>query len=181
MTPTVTATQSSGLFIQPQTPDQIHTATFYWIHEASATATNIGVNQRLIRTSDDISEDAILAALPPLARWRYLAKNDRITFFIVVASFVVSLFALISAISVVTTIHALRLSLSAFAADSPTQTSSAISTTDIFVFAMLTIFGLWSLAAISLSKTPSTVTYAKDIAKVVLGFVAGFVGGARGR
>jgi len=124
------------------------------------------------------SEDEILSKLPPLDRFRYLAKHN-------LSGFVILILALFGGIYMVASALAhfdINIFSSAFAQSS--ANAIAGQPRDMFewyVAGMMGICLLVSLGMVVFSQTETKIAFGKDTTKMILGFVVGFLSGGKTR
>jgi len=124
------------------------------------------------------SENAILARLSPLDRWKYLARNNK-------AEFVIWIMALLGGIYVVMSaaIH-LGIDVLSRAHAQSASSSSIMSSHDAFdwyVGGLMGVVLLCSLGIVMVAQTESKISFGKDTTKMIIGFVVGFLSGVKPR
>jgi hypothetical protein len=125
------------------------------------------------------SENAILARLPPIQRWAYIARNHPIDFSVSVGTFVAAVYILIHGVSGVVQNISGMLIPAAFAqwkADVPIFGSFAFDIRMVVIIVMA-IALVWSYGLASWAKAEAKIGLAKDSIRFLQGFFAGIITG----
>ncbi|MCA1399366.1 hypothetical protein [Bradyrhizobium sp. BRP56] len=126
-------------------------------------------------------EDDVLATLPPLDRWKYLAKNNK-------PELIVSMLALFGGIYMLIagSIHLGIDQWFATAAQAQERSSQTTSLTsrELFEWYVGVLMGIsllcsWGLTMFATNGTK--VTFGKDTTRTIIGFVVGFLSGGAGK
>jgi hypothetical protein len=126
-------------------------------------------------------EDAFLAGLPPLARWRFLAKHNKLEFAFNFAAACISIATLVWSLSHLMPSILSALSWAALAQDNSAHGASADATIQYILVAVIAIIVVWCLCMLTFSQQAKTFAFAKDIMKTLVGFLVGFFGGRASR
>jgi hypothetical protein len=125
-----------------------------------------------------MNENAVLARLMPLDRWKYLAKHNRGELIIWLIALFVGAYMVISA--------AIHLGISIFSSAvaqtlTGALTSSSHDAFDWYVGFLMGICLLVSLGMAAFSQTESKISFGKDSSRTIIGFVVGFLSGTKAR
>lgn len=132
-----------------------------------------------------MNEDRILASLSPIARLRYLARNNKAELVVSILALFGGVYIFIAALSHFGSVFDKWFSLSASAqAGSPTAKETAVySSTEMLQWYVALLMGVSLLCAWGMTMfatTESKITFGKDTVKMIIGFVVGFLSGTGG-
>ncbi len=127
-------------------------------------------------------ESKLFASLGPLARIRYLAKNNRSELVFSTLSFVGGIYMIWTSIY---HLSPALLNLLSWAAQAQGISASVLASTrdsfDWYIGGLMGIALLTSLGITMCAQKESKISFGKDTSKMILGFVVGFLSGTRPR
>jgi hypothetical protein len=129
------------------------------------------------QTSADNGSFSTFAESRPFERWKVIARTNTTDFVFAVASLLVAFGSLLFAFKDVVPHIRAALLTSAFAATQKAADAASafdIGTVFVALFAMMLV---WSVAAMTFSKTPRVYKAAADTNKTLLGVLLGYFGG----
>lgn len=175
---TETKSKKTMFFVHEEVQIISHTKTY----TKPTVEVSVSDQDKASLVDSELNIDSKVARLNPILRWKFILKNDPRTLVISILLFLTTIFALFKSFSMFRLVITLGLVGSANAAsDASSSESHDPNFAEPFILLLVAGFSVWSLATISLSKSATNVAYAKDIAKIILGFLVGFFGGSRGK
>jgi hypothetical protein len=135
------------------------------------------LQERPVATED---EDGVLASLAPRERMRFLARRNPGELALLILSFIAGIYIVIRSL-IGLGINLVNLVIASAHAEQNSfyGITSFHDPFDWYVGLLMGIALLFSLSLIGFSKTASKISFGKDISKIILGFIVGFLSGTK--
>jgi hypothetical protein len=173
-----------SLFVDGPRSSNSFTTTIYMVPQATSVVGTATTTTRTPSTPAFDIENRALAALPPLGRWKYLARNNKPELIVSILAMFGGIYMVVAALSHFGSVFEQWFTLAASAqVSSTTKSDGGYSSGELFqwyVGGLMGISLLCSWAMTMMATTDTKIAFGKDTIKMILGFVVGFLSGTGG-